>query len=78
MDDPFKEVLWESAADRDYDAIARVLEHMEKGLFMQEDRAYLARYPFLLHDDILTAKRKLDAAKNKIDVIKKHFRGKSS
>ncbi len=78
VDDPFKEVLWESAADRDYDAIARVLEHMEKGLFMQEDRAYLARYPFLLHDDILTAKRKLDAAKNKIDVIKKHFRGKSS
>ncbi|MBN2153805.1 MAG: hypothetical protein JW839_20270 [Candidatus Lokiarchaeota archaeon] len=77
VDDPFKEVLWESAADRDYDAIARAIEHMEKGVFMQEDRACLARYPFLLHDDLLTAKRKLDAAKNKIDVIKKHFRAKT-
>jgi hypothetical protein len=78
VDDPFKELLWESAADREYDVVARVLEHMEKGVFMQEDRACLARYPFLLHDDILTAKRKLDAAKNKIDLIKKHFRGKST
>jgi SpoVK/Ycf46/Vps4 family AAA+-type ATPase len=78
VDDPFKELLWESAADREYDVVVRVLEHLEKGVFMQEDRACLARYPFLLHDDILTAKRKLDAAKNKIDVIKKHFRGKSA
>ncbi len=78
VDDPFKELLWESAADREYDAVVRVLEHMEKGVFMQDDRACLARYPFLLHDDVLTAKRKLDAAKNKIDVIKKHFRGKSA
>ena len=78
VDDPFKEVLWESAADRDYDAIARVLEHMDKGVFMQEDRACLAMYPFIIHDDILTAKRKLDAAKNKIDMIKRHFRGKTS
>ncbi|MEX2684587.1 MAG: hypothetical protein Q6373_023655 [Candidatus Sigynarchaeota archaeon] len=78
VDDPFKEVLWESAADRDYDAIARVLEHLDKGVFMQEDRAFLVRYPFLLHDDILTAKRKLDAAKNKIDMIKRHFRAKYS
>lgn len=77
-DDPFKELLWESAADREYDAVARVLDHMEKGMFMQEDRMIIARYPFLLHDDILTAKRKLDAAKNKIDVIRKHFKGKST
>jgi hypothetical protein len=78
VDDPFKELLWESAADREYDAVARVLDHMEKGVFIHEDRVCLARYPFLLHDDILTAKRKLDAAKNKIDIIKKHFRGKST
>jgi hypothetical protein len=78
MDDPFKELLWESAADREYDSVARVLEHMEKGVFVQEDRVCLARYPFLLHDDILIAKRKLDAAKNKIDIIKKHFRGKNT
>ncbi len=78
VDDPFKELLWESAADREYDMVVRVLEHLEKGVFMQEDRACLAKYSFLLHDDILTAKRKLDAAKNKIDVIKKHFRGKSA
>jgi hypothetical protein len=75
-EDPFKEMLWEEAADREYDTVARVLDHMDKGVFLQEDRTCLARYPFLLHDDILTAKRKLDAAKNKIDLIKKHFKGK--
>lgn len=73
--DPFKELLWQAAAEDNYDAIVRVLDHLENGVFMQEDRVYLARYPFLLLDDILTAKRKLDAAKNKIDMIKKHFKG---
>lgn len=73
--DPFKELLWQSAAEEDYDTLVRILDHLENGVFMQEDRGYLAKYPFLLLDDILTAKRKLDAAKNKIDVIKKHFKG---
>jgi hypothetical protein len=73
--DPFKELLWQSAAEDDYDTLVRVLDHLENGMFVQEDRIYLARYPFLLLDDILTAKRKLDAAKNKIDMIKKHFKG---
>nr|MDO8110232.1 hypothetical protein [Candidatus Sigynarchaeota archaeon] len=74
-DDPFKELLWQSAAEQDYDALIRTLDHLEKGVYVQEDRSLLFRYPFLLEDEVLVAKRKLEAAKNKIDMIKKHFKG---
>ncbi|MHA1792695.1 MAG: hypothetical protein ACTSVI_08630 [Promethearchaeota archaeon] len=68
--DIFQEQLWQLAADQDYNKIIEVLDNLENGIVRDQDRKLIAVYPFLISEDPLEAKKKLEAAKAKIDYIK--------
>lgn len=74
--DPFKEQLWQVAASTDHDVLSSMLDRLERGTITPEDQRLLSRYPFMLEEDPVVARKLLDAAKNKVDLLAKTFKTK--
>lgn len=77
INDPFREQLWQVAASRDYELLLQVLDRIERGILMDEDRKTISKYPFLLIEEPIEAKKKLDSAKAKVEMLKKKFKNES-
>ncbi|MFX0099941.1 MAG: hypothetical protein ACFFCS_10180 [Candidatus Hodarchaeota archaeon] len=74
LDDPFKKQLWQVAASKDYDAILKALDNLEKGIIEEEGRVLFSRYPFIIMEEPFDAKKKLDSSKKKLELINKNFK----
>ena len=77
IDDPFKEQLWQVAASKDYDAIVKALDNLEKGVIEEAGRVLFSRYPFIIVEEPFEAKKKMDASKKKLELINKNFKTES-
>ncbi|MHA1717877.1 MAG: hypothetical protein ACTSXP_19725 [Promethearchaeota archaeon] len=71
--DPFIEQLWQDAASRHYKDLLLALDRLEKGTILPEDRVLFSLYPFILQDEPFDAKRKLEYAKKRIEMVTKIF-----
>ncbi len=71
---PFKEQLFQKAASNDYEIVMKIIERLEKQVILPSDKPFFLKYPFLLQEEASILKQKLDAAKQRIEMLKQNFK----
>nr|MDO8115634.1 hypothetical protein [Candidatus Sigynarchaeota archaeon] len=71
---PFKEQLFQQAAANDYDILTKILERLERQVILPSDKPFLMKYPFLLNEEVSIVKKKLDGAKQRVEVLKQNLK----